>query len=102
MLRRWDGVIVGVTVQGPPSRGGNTTLTVRGKFEIDDDLEVGVIDPRGGRIEAFRVGDGQVQMLEGDFAAAETTDWGDQVLSVSADFREVTLNFVGPAASDSQ
>jgi hypothetical protein len=96
-LRAWAGQMVGATMQGPATKRGNTTLFVRGILIVDDDLEVGVVDPRGGRIEAFRIGDGQVQMLEGDFTGAETTDWSDGQVSVHADFREVALNFVGPS-----
>lgn len=95
-LLRWEGEHIGVTGQGPPSKGGNTCLSLHGVLTIDEDLAVHVIDPRGGRIEASRVGDGQVQMLEGDFHAAEITDWGNGRLSISADFEAVTLNFAGP------
>lgn len=102
VLRGWHGQTVGLTCQGPPSKRGNTTLHVRGVLLVDEDLEVGVIDSRGGRIEAFRIGDGQVQMLQGDFHGAEViTDPADGAFLVSADFREVGLNFTGPPQEQS-
>lgn len=95
LVRGWRGHRVGVTVQGPSEGGGNTTLHVWGVLSEPRDVEVVVIDPRGGEVAAFQVGDGRFQMMEGDFVSAEIVDFADGQLHVSADFREVVLSFVG-------
>jgi hypothetical protein len=56
---------------------GNTRLSVVGPLRRVDEGQVAMIEPRPGRIEVLQIGDGGVLvLLEGDFLAAETADFG--------------------------
>ena len=76
------------------SASGNTGVSASGVLARGDD-EVTVIDARPGRIDAFRVGDVAVQMLEGDFVAGDLIDWGNDAKKVTLkmEFREIHLLF---------
>jgi|tagenome__1003787_1003787.scaffolds.fasta_scaffold18992475_2 hypothetical protein len=78
---------------------GNTRLSVVGALSRREDGEITMLDPRPGRIEVLRVGDGVLVLLEGDFVAAETADFGaGRPQVVEARFRgdmSVTLGETG-------
>jgi uncharacterized protein (AIM24 family) len=54
---------------------GNTRLSVTGLLARAEG-EITLLDPRPGRVEAFRVGEGTLVLLEGDFIAAQAVDFG--------------------------
>lgn len=86
----WAGTEVGVGLQGPGERAGSTSLHVRGVLEAATGGEVQLINPRPGRVAAFRVGHGALVLHEGDFVEADVSDLGDTTV-MSADFTEVTV-----------
>lgn len=80
---------------GDPS--GSTGASVRGVLAIDEDAEVVVFDAQRGPVDAFRVGDVRIQMLEGDFVTAELVDWDEPEHGVMLmlEFGEIQLTFSG-------
>jgi hypothetical protein len=55
---------------------GNTRLSVVGPLRRQEDGEITMVEPRPGRVEVLRVGDGVLILLEGDFVEAQTADFG--------------------------
>jgi hypothetical protein len=66
-----------VATQSALEDAGNTRLTLVGPLARVEDGEITLIDPRPGRVEVFRVGDGgTLVLLEGDFVTARPIDFG--------------------------
>jgi uncharacterized protein (AIM24 family) len=83
--------------QSASEEAGNTRLSIVGPLARAEG-EITLIDPRPGRIEAFTVGDGTLVLLEGDFLAAETVDFGaGRPQVVQAEFRGDVSVTVGEA-----
>lgn len=87
------GAQVSLSISAPA--GGSTGASVHGTLTVDDEAEVVVFDAQPGRVDAFRVGDARVQMLESDLVSAELIDVGDPELGVTLamEFGELHLSF---------
>lgn len=75
-LRARLGRQVVAAVQSAGEGVSNTGLSVAGPLLVRDDGDITLIDPPPGRVEAFAVGAATLVLLEGDFVAAGTTDFG--------------------------
>jgi hypothetical protein len=75
-LRARLGRQVVAATQGAGTGVSNTGLSVAGPLLVRDDGDITLIDPPPGRVEAFAVGTATLVLLEGDFVAAGTTDFG--------------------------
>ena len=76
---------------------GNTRLSVTGMLVRQRTGEITLIDPAPGRVEVFRVGEGTLVLLEGEFrraAAAPLADGHPEILQL--DCGDVIV-IVGPA-----
>jgi hypothetical protein len=88
--------------QSAAGDAGNTRLSVVGPLARIEEGEITLIDPRPGRVEPFRIGDGTLVLLEGDFLAATSVDFGaGRPQMVQAEFVGAVSVTVGeaPAAS---
>ena len=89
-----------VAVMGPPERTTNTTLHAEGQLRTNE-ADVVLIDPARGRVQAFRIGDATLMLLEGDLRGLEFNDEQTAQLAsgatvilpawVEADFGEITV-----------
>jgi hypothetical protein len=76
---------------------GNTRLSVTGMLTRRRESEITLIDPAPGRVEVYRVGEGTLVLLEGEFrggVAAELAEGHPEI--VQLDFGDVIV-IVGPA-----
>jgi hypothetical protein len=99
-LRQRLGRRLYVAVTGPPERTTNTTLYAEGQLQTSE-AEALLIDPAPGRIQAFRVGDATLVLVEGDLSGVEFNERqtgrsadGATVIQpawVEADFGEITV-----------
>lgn len=78
----FDGVLawlndhLGRRVVAAAQADGNTTMSVQGHLLRRDEGEITLVDPAPGRVEAWSIGGATLVLLEGDFTAARTTDFG--------------------------
>ncbi|MCW2984809.1 MAG: hypothetical protein JWR63_2379 [Conexibacter sp.] len=98
MTMDFDGVVawlrdhLGQRVVAAAQGDGNTGLSVVGPLLKVDDREINLVDARPGRVEVFAVGGATLVLLEGDFLAAGTTDFGTgRPALVQATFRELVV-----------
>jgi hypothetical protein len=83
--------------QSASAAAGNTRLSIAGALARADG-EITLVDPRPGRIEAFRVGEGTLVLLEGDFLEARAIDFGQgRPQLVQAEFLGAVSVTVGEA-----
>jgi hypothetical protein len=89
---RWLREHLGQRVVAAAQAEGNTTMSVTGHLLRVDDREINLIDPAPGRVEVFAVGGATLVLLEGDFTAAGTADFGnDRPVMVQATFGDLVL-----------
>jgi hypothetical protein len=91
-LLGWLRAHLGQQVVAAAQAEGNTTMSITGHLLRVDDREINLIDPTPGRVEVFAVGGATLVLLEGDFTAAGTADFGaDRPVLVQATFGDLVI-----------